>query len=260
MKTILLSLLFFPILTMATTQDLNSPEELARRCSGPENGAVLLRSDFHWGTEFQEMLAKALEIRTSGKRLPRRAFYDSAKETLALPYDAARGGDVVLNPVFIRSVQRHVEEAIRLGYVDAIFFPDMGHSHLLIPQKSWDEDYSGRPVAQQARLYERFFSDPNVKIFYHTAEQLKMKDEDGQLLPDRHLQWRFYTRNLAGDNRGEGRLEVLQNLTHSYNTVGEVPGYRWWGAGFNISGSDQGCIAYRHGDEVRYFDLSLYDL
>ena len=236
--------------------DLNSLDALQIRCqsvSAPE----LTRESFQWDYSLMDLIAKAVEIRASPLRLADRAIFDENKKALVLPWRAEFGGPVRLPANLIRSVQRHVEEALRLGYVDGIFFPDMGHTHLLIPQKTWDEVYSKIPAQEQTKKYELFFADPEVKIFYHTAEQLKMIDSEGNMIPDRRIQWRWFSRNLAGDNRGEGRLELLQNHKSPVNTVSGVPGYRWWGAGFYLSEHNSGCIAFQHEGQIRYFDLSF---
>lgn len=249
------------LFTVAGIADLNSPAELARRCAPESAGEdVLYSNDFKWGYALVELKSRFLEIYSSPKRLGRRAYFESSSGTLVMPADAARGGDVRVPPGFVNSVRRHVEEALRLEYIDAVFFPDMGHSHFLVPLDSYREKYSKRPVSEMSRLYEDYFADPDLKVVYHTAEQLTMTDSEKKLLPDRRVQWRFFSRNLVGDNRGEGRLELLQNPGHSHNTLAGVSGYYWWGAGFNISANAKGCIAYRDGETVKYFDLSLDDL
>lgn len=206
------------------------------------------------------MLTRFAEIYESPARLGRHAYVDSLSGKIKLPYDPGRGGDVVLPESFVASVRAHIESALRLEYIDAVFFPDMGHSHFLVPQKIYDEKYSKYPGAEFSRLYEDFMADPDLKIFYHTAEQLSMLDANKKLRPERRIQERFYSRNLVGDNRGEGRLELVQNRTHSMNSVSEVPGYYWWGAGFNVSAHKDGCFIYNDRGVERYFDLSLYDL
>lgn len=206
------------------------------------------------------MLTRFVEIYEAPARLGRHAYIDTLSGKIKLPYDAGRGGDVVLPESFVASVRAHIESALRLEYIDAVFFPDMGHSHFLVPQKKYDEKYSKYPGAEFSRLYEDFMNDPDLKIFYHTAEQLSMLDANKKLRPERRIQERFYSRNLVGDNRGEGRLELVQNRTHSMNSVSEVTGYYWWGAGFNVSAHKDGCFIYNDRGVERYFDLSLYDL
>jgi hypothetical protein len=88
-----------------------------------------------------------------------------------------------------------------------------------------------------------------------------MKTEEGQFVEDRHVQWRFFTRNLVGHNKNQGKIELLHNETHSHNTAREYDeGYRYWGAGFYISANKNGCFAYQNNGKTFYFDLSLKSL
>jgi hypothetical protein len=206
------------------------------------------------------MLQRFVEVYNLPQRLGRHAYVDAQTGQIKLPYDAGRGGDVAVPASFIASVRAHIENALRLEYVDAVFFPDMGHSHFLIPQAKWDSTYSRFESGRMSRQYEQMMADPDLKILYHTAEQLQFLDKQNRLAGDRRLQERFYSRNLVGDNRGEGRLELLQNREHVANTVSEVAGYYWWGAGFNVSANKEGCFVYNDRGVERYFDLSLYDL
>lgn len=220
----------------------------------------LYNTDFHWDYTLPELLQRFIDVYTLPKRLGRHAYVDTRSGQIKLPYDTERGGDVTVPLSFIASVRAHIESALRLEYVDAVFFPDMGHSHFLIPQATWESKYRHFESGQMSRQYEQMMADPDLKILYHTAEQLKLLDSQKNLLNDRRLQERFYSRNLVGDNRGEGRLELLQNREHRANTVGEVEGYYWWGAGFNVSANKDGCFVYNDRGVERYFDLSLYDL
>lgn len=239
----------------------NSPAALARRCGAEAPGAPAIKvQDFHWGYDLPALISRFTEMYVSPKRLARRNYWNDDKNRLELPYDLARGGSAALPAGFVASVQRHIERALELRYIDGVFFPDMGHSHFLIPNEVWPE-YDAIPIARMKDLYEKFFADPRVKVLYHTAEQLKTRGEDGSLVNDRRTQWRFYSRNLVGDNRGEGTLDLLQNPASSANTVGDVAGYHWWGAGFNLSANQTGCLEYATPTgEIQRFDISLYDL
>lgn len=260
---ILRGLIFF-VLTLNLTQALaapNMPANWRERCARENaNDPRLHSNDFHWNYALAEMITRFQEIYAGPKRLPDRAYFDESKGKLMLPFSADRGGDVEVPYSFVLSVVRHVEAAFANDYIDGVFFPDMGHSHFMIPQAKYDKQYAQSPVKEMARTYERFFNDRELRVVYHTAEQLRMTDENSQLLNDRRLQWRFFSRNLVGDNQAKGELVLIQNPTHKHNTTGGLPGYYWWGAGFNISANEKGCIAYERNGRVEYFDLSLEDL
>ena len=239
----------------------NSLKEISRRCGPLSAGEKPLYSgEFKWGVDIPGMLLKFTEIYRSPKRLPQRAFWDAKKNVLKLPFDAGRGGDIEISENFVKSIVRHVERAFELAYVDAVFFPDMGHSHFLIPEQIMKEKYDRYPVSNMAGMFQDMFKDERVKVLYHTAEQIKTLDEDGNVLNDEQIKWRYKTRNIVGDINPATDLTVLQNPASKANTVGEVPGYFWWGGGFNLSSQQDGCFEYKAHGQTMYFDLSMFDL
>lgn len=250
--------LFGTLQAPAQSAELNTRAAIAARCTPSVN--PLYTKDFKWGYELPEMLLKFTEMYESPKRLSKNAYFDSATQTIRLPYYSDRGGDVVVDESFVQTVARHIEKGLQLDVVDAVFFPDMGHSHLLIPEKLMQEKYDRFPVQAMSRFYEEVFRDGQIKFLYHTAEQLKMLDENNQVLPDPRIRHRHRTRNLVGENHTQAEMSLVQNPASAANTASEVKGYFWWGAGFNLSANKKGCFAYRAHDRVYYFDISLYDL
>jgi hypothetical protein len=236
-------------------------EAIAARCAPPvEDEPILYANEFHWWYTHEEMMTRFDEVYSSGMRLFDRAYYDAEADEFAMPITETWGGRVVLSQRLIQSVGLHIQKALDRQYADAIFFPDMGHSHFFIPEEHWDANYAGTPVAELAGRYTRLFEDPELLVLYHTAEQLEMYDEEGALFPDRDLQWRYFTRNPVGDNRGLGRIDLLRDATNKGNTARDLEGHHYLGAGFNVSASTDGCFPYVHNGEVYYFDLSLADL
>lgn len=248
--------LFFSVSAFAQTKlDLT-------RCTADKAGEVPVYSnDFKWGMSLDEIKSKANDIYSSEKRLAKRVYYDSALKTLVFPFSPDRGGNVKIPDAFIKTIQRQVEKAFERGYVDALIFPDMGHSHFLIPEALYQKQLDPIPNDKFNLLYEKMFSMKEMKVVYHTAEQLKVMDENKKLIDDKKLMWRYFTRNLVGTNTAEPEIELVNaTATSDANTLGEVAGYHWWGGGFNISASKSGCIPFKKGNQILYFDLSLYDL
>ena len=222
---------------------------------------VIYTSDFHWHYDLPSMLEHFEKMYLSPKRLFQRAYFDEQKKQYLLPFSDVQGGAVLLPEAFIDSVTQHIEKAFERKFIDAVFFPDMGHSHFLIPEEKYQKEYADIPVNQMNLLIQKIFNDPEIKVVYHTAEQLKSIDESGQPLADRKTQWRFYTRNLVGDNTGEKKIEIYTALDGSKaNTLSEVPGFHWWGAGFNLSANENGCFSYRKDGKTYNYDISLSDL
>jgi len=220
----------------------------------------LYSSDVRWGLSLPEMLDLYEKLYASDKRLVQRAYFNAAKGRFELPNAPERGGPVVVSELTVKALARHIEAAFEKDYIDAVFFPDMGHSHLLIPEALYAAKYSKYPTARQSQFYGDVLSDPQVRIFYHTAEQLKSLKDDRTVLDDERIRWRHETRNIAGPISETAELTVYQNPSSPANTVGEVPGFYWWGAGFNFSANKNGCFAFTRGGKSVRFDISLKDL
>lgn len=235
--------------------------EIAARCGVPaDDEPVVYQNDFEWGYTLESMGLRYEEIYHSGKRLADRAYYDEATGQFLLPATRSWGGAVALPARLVENVTLHIEQALQRGYVDYVFFPDMGHSHLFIPEESWEGHYKDYPVSEISRRYEALFDDPELKVLYHTAEQLETRDENDQLLPDREISWRYNTRNLVGDNDYREQLILLLDTNSPANTAHDLEGHKYYGAGFNLSASADGCFPFEVDGERRWYDLSLSDL
>lgn len=229
------------------------------RGNQPEN--ILRSSEFSWGMTLKDIQDKEKDVYQRGLRLKERAYLEDG--VVYLPYTPYGGKEekIKLSERFLKSVIGHIEGGLKRKYIDAVIFPDMGHSHLFIDKKFYNEVLKPIPVKETHKKYELMLNHPETRFLYHTAEQLEMLDEDKKLLADRHIQWRFFTRNLVGHNKNLGKIELLHNETHSHNTARSYDeGFRYWGAGFNISANKNGCFAYSHNGKTFYFDMSLKDL
>ncbi|MBK26362.1 MAG: hypothetical protein CME70_20350 [Halobacteriovorax sp.] len=254
---VLVVLCLFNVLNVNASTYTNLKVE---HCSKEAVGPYVYSNDFSWGMSLNQIKEKSTEIYNSGKRLRNRAFFDGKNVVMPL---SVSGGDalVKLSPRFLESVQKHIEVGYKRGYIDAVIFPDMGHSHFFIPKKYYEEVLAPMPNSKRGEKYELMINHPELKILYHTAEQLTMLDENKKPLPDRMLQWRFYTRNLVGDNKALGRVELLHETDSSHNTGRDYDdNHRYWGHGFNLSASKEGCFSFTKNGKTFYFDLSFDDL
>ena len=230
------------------------------RCQPPSDDEEnLYTNDYRWGYTPGELDKRYAELYASPKRPFGRARYNLDTDQFELPYVESWGGTVVLPQRLITNVRMHIEKALERKYVQAIIFPDMGHSHFFVPQEHWDSVYEGTPVSAISHRTTALLDDPELRVLYHTAEQLKMRDEEDNVLPDPELQWRHYTRNIVGDNRGAGVLDIIRDLTSNANTARDMEGYEYIGAGFTLSANKNGCFPFVHKGETFYFDLSLSD-
>ena len=228
-----------------------------QRCQQTE-APTLYADDFHFNMTPEEIDLKFSQTYDSGKRLIERMFYDNSN--FIFPYRKTKTIKVSNN--FVLRIIAQVEKASERNYVKHIFFPDMGHTHLFVP----NEYYNGQQIQELSsnhrnydKLYEALFAYPETKILYHTAEQLRFIDDNKAPIPDSYLLWRMHSRNLLGF-LNSNHLEIIYEPTNFANTARKLKGHYNWSAGFNISASKDGCFPYVHDGVVKYFDLSMDDL
>ena len=219
----------------------------------------LVVQDFKWGYTLPQLLERFVEIYKSDKRLKKRAYWSDEKKALVFPHNSFNGGDIVVPLDFAIKISQHIESGYKHKIIDAVFFPDMGHSHIFIPIDRWQTIYDPYPVSQISRFYEVVFQDPSVKFLYHTAEQLKMI-ENNQLVEDERVRFRHKTRNLVGSMDGTGAISWITNPESPVNTAHELPGHYYYGAGFNLSANKSGCFSAEVNGKKLKFDISMYDL
>ncbi len=214
--------------------------------------------DFKGVVDFAGLKARYKVVYEGKRRLKHRAFYDVEKKEFRIPWARKSGRSLYVAKRFIRSVTRHIEIALKQGYVDAVMFSDMGHNHFNILMERYKKVYLG--MKDYGRQYEMYLADPTLLMAYHTAEQLETakRNEEGKLTVsnDRHMGWRYYTRNLVGDNDPRKRPEIYLERKFVYNTIKDIPGYRW-GAGIDLSANKSACFPFKHKGKTYYFDISF---
>jgi hypothetical protein len=257
----ILTLLFITSLSSLTASGANVIN--ASNCQFPnEDEKILYAENFSGQFTLETLKEKEEEIYNSGKRLKARAYINTSGD-LVLPH--RNGNEVNISSDFIKAISAQVENAFNLGYVDALIFPDMGHSHMMLEIENYVNNIDPLEVRDQHIAYELMLKDKNTKYLYHTAEKIKFFDEAGDMYPDRKIGWRFYTRNILGSGDGSGHIELLHNLEHGHNTSRSEnyfnnKKYRYWGAGFNISASVSGCFSFMRNGKKFNYDISLEDL
>ncbi len=230
-------------------------ESIAARCSFPDpDEPVLTQSHFAWRQTIEEMGARYEEHYNAPYRMKDRAYWDPDKQEFVLLYQDKL---VTLSRRIIVNTTMHIEKSLALKYVDYIYFSDMGHNHFFIPWDRWDNVYSQIPIAERDTFYNTLFDDPELRILYHTAEQLDMLDENNQVYSDRHIQWRYYTRNIVGDNKYHGVVDIIHNFSRAMNTAHDLEGHRYYGAGFYFGAHKDGCFPFVHEGREYYYDITF---
>lgn len=188
------------------------------------------------------------------ERLFNRAGYIQSQDSFV----TSDGADlsVTLPESFIKSVILHIENALKLDYVKYVFFPDMGHSHIQVPQDLFDQIRKNQPPKRAPLVLNDFLGLPEIKSLYHTAEKIELT-KDGKALDDWYLGWRFYTRNILADSFG--KLDILTKRESRENTVSSVPGHHW-GFGISLSANKNGCFPFEDkSGQIQYFDISAWN-
>ena len=226
---------------------------------------ILYATDVSYSNSKEELMEDWSKVYYSGKRLEHRAFVKEGQVygKVSLYNDTEY---FKLPSYFVENIKVHIEEALKKRLVDAIYFPDMGHSHFYIPMKDYQEKIAGKK--SRGETFKLIAENKDIKVVYHTAEKLNTLSN-----PDfnnsHYLRWRYYTRNLLGQNNGNKAVEIM--AVHDLfttgrpnkigNTIGQsdMPTHRWY-AGFNLSASKDGCFEYTYQNKSYYFDISYSDL
>ncbi len=239
-------------------------EEAKTRCTAHYSDTPDVHmDDFKWGYSLTTMEDQFEETYSSGKRLEYHANYEETEKAFFLYLDNERYQPVKITQGFIKSVTQQIELAIAKGFADFVFFPDMGHAHLHFPEEHWQNEFAnfGDTFKNRDKLYEKMLADPQMKALYHLAEQLKMQDEDKNVLLDDTIFFKYWHRNFVGYNDASSGYQIeVAPKENLYNTVGHIDDHKSWSAGFAVSASKDGCFPYidKYGD-TRYFDISLKD-
>ena len=199
-----------------------------------------------------EIKEHAEKLYNSHKRYIDRAYLQDGK--IYLKYE---NETIHLKETSIQSIILHIEKALEFRYVDVVNFSDMGHSHLFYPKDIYGE--VGKLTTTRDKI-SFLLNHPETKILYHVSEQIRFLDPiSHQLLLDPILQFKYYTRNILGDNKAQGKLDILFNFesTSKYNTVNNLDNHVYYSAGFYLHASRGGCFSYKHQGKEFFFDISL---
>lgn len=236
--------------------------EMAKtRCQKEVKGEpTVFANDFKFGMDYEDVKSLYPEIYESGKRLSQRTFFVNNKFVFPEPSlsGTPKGVEIDIPDKFIKGIILQIETILKNRYAEFIFFPDLGHSHFFIEKSFYNKEIYNQVMDYKTR-YEILMNHTELKVLYHTAEQIRLKDEDDNLVQSDWLRWRYYSRNPVADL--DGKVQILFNSNDKFNTVRDFDeDHHYWGAGFNISASKNGCFPFEQGAEIKYFDISFMDL
>lgn len=149
---------------------------------------------------------------------------------------------------FIAAITHHVNSALKNGYADFLFYPDMGHVHILQPSSATD-----------STDFESLLQRRDLLFLYHTGELFKFKAGSlfsPELVEDPWMQTRYTHRNFIGTLDTSQDVELRFALDQPYNTVREITGYKQV-LRLSLSAHRDGCLSFRQNNRDLFFDISL---
>ncbi|MBT4760701.1 MAG: hypothetical protein HOO06_03290 [Bdellovibrionaceae bacterium] len=195
------------------------------------------------------------DVYASQKRLERRAYFSNKKSSMVTAVSLYQAGkkisnhEVTLPQVFLNNIQSHISKSMENQYAQFLFNPDMGHGHIYIPDNIKINDLR---LEEQYRI---ILNNKDVKILYHTAEELDTDVDDESR---DFLIYRYNHRNIIGSNK-DGSITVARSSDEqdTYNTVREIRGFTEWEFGLlYLRANKKGCITFNKIENL-HFDLSI---
>lgn len=227
--------IFFIMNTMSVMAIAHTPRE---SCNFPQTNEPKTKlADWKIYPNIESAEQDFKDLYFDGRRLPERTYWERGYKLPMGDYNIDLPIDIV------RAISKHIEEALEKKYAEFVYYPDMGHVHILIP----DDSHVNKPLERK-----------DIKFLYHTGELFQFMEGsivDGQLVEDEWMQWRYYSRNFVGEMDVTKNLSVLFAEGATYNTVRELPGYKQVMTLY-MSSSQQGCFPYQLEGQKLYFDIS----
>lgn len=239
-KTLIIGLIFgfgFPVVSANAACFKQHPSDLTLPPSALQAESI------------KDLEVEYKKLYESEKRLNGRFYWSDEKRVYVA--DRPRGS-VEIPDVFLQSLTSHIETALERGYADFLFYPDMGHAHLLLPKEERTE--GSRPSDSEV------LNSPDLKVLYHTGELLRMRSgsvHNGPVSSDPWLAWRYHTRNFIGRNDARQEVAVVfGGQGGGYNTVRSLEGHLEFSRIY-FSAHKDGCFKAHVKGKTIFFDISL---
>ncbi len=232
----------------------NSAPEHRASCTPFNDKELPFERDYKLLNTKAEIQSYYDKVYNGDRRLMARAYWDASQKTIVLPYSS---GNARVPAAFWEGVASHITQAFKNDYVNGLIYPDLGHIHVLVPTKTWDELKVSTP--QSIERIEKVFALSETKALYHTAEMVQLKQGDfakGTYPQDPWKLWRYFTRNLLGSFIGEKNVEVIwAGEKPTYNTVRSLPGYTDV-VTLYISSNHNACLSFHENGTEKFFDIT----
>lgn len=224
-------------------------------CSPFGDKELPLQRDYKFLNSKSDIESAFKKIYSSDRRLLDRAYWDASAKSIVIPYSSHTAR---IPSAFWEGVANHISKALKNEYANGVIYADLGHMHILVPEKIW-ADIKSTSTDAVMRM-EKALAAPETKALYHTAEMVQIKEGDfakGAFPQDPWKLWRYFSRNLFGSFTGEKNVEVLWAGEKAiYNTVRSLPNFTEVTTLY-FSANHNGCFSYTENSEEKYFDMTF---
>ncbi len=180
-------------------------------------------------------------VYNESRRLKNRIFWSSQESSFV----SHAGSKAQMIPgSFIKNLQDQLLQAFENTYADFLYYGDMGHLHLLVPNEQ-------KTLSLQSE---------ELLNLYHTGELYEFKKNGsifGELKDDPHWEWLYWHRNFIGQNKADTSLISVRAPGNApYNTVRAIEGYKEVGTVY-VSANKNGCFELKNKSVNLRFDISI---
>lgn len=220
-------------------------KDLCREASALEPS--LKKGDIHVVKNSKEAYQQFKKIYTDPRRLESRIFWSEDDQSYAFIRQNKKN---LLPLIFVKNLKRHLQQALQSSFAKFIYYADLGHAHLFIPEEQfWDP---AQPLV--------LFKSPQTLSLFHTGELYQFKKNgslSGALVEDPQWQRQYRYRNFVGINQPDASIQsIFAAPNEAYNTVRHILGYREVGT-LLISAHQFGCFDLEIDPLNLRFDLSI---
>lgn len=181
------------------------------------------------------------------RRIKNRVYWSPEKKNYIFEKSQVQ---FVLPSFFIDNLKNHLHQALNKGYAKHLYYADLGHLHLLIPQADWPS-----PLPKDS-----FLNSTELLSLFHTGELYQFKKGgslSGKMTDDEEWLWIYRHRNFVGKNQIDQPITPLfSQLDAVYNTVRSLEGYKELGSVY-FSAHQNGCFALDENNLDLRFDISV---
>ncbi|MDO8523437.1 MAG: hypothetical protein Q7S12_04135 [bacterium] len=159
-----------------------------------------------------------------------------------------KGKKIGVPEKFLNEVKRHIVEMLKTGAARYVFELDAGHGHFALPKDTLEhywEKYDDR-----VELLEAVLRDQNLSVLYHTAEHLKVTENDPADVKD----WQAKRNVLAGFDGSQ--IKILEPTKNGVGRGVESPLNSFGGMNFSVH-KNGNLFLYVKSEDGRMYALSL---